>query len=80
MKKILLTLVFIFSLLLTGCGYGKLTGTIAEKKYTPSSVSTQMVYTGKTWVYIPRKVKEKWSVKLVKEESRRNKIDLDNCI
>lgn len=69
MKKIILIFIGIVIVIsLTACGYGKLEGKIVDKKYTPSSVAMQMVYTRKTWVYIPRKVKEKWSIKLEKTE------------
>ena len=67
-------------MLLTGCGYGKIEGTVVDKNYRPQTVTTNMMYTGK--FFIPQTIvhPERWSIRLKKEESRRDKNYMDRGI
>lgn len=78
MKKTAIILLIIFALFLSGCGYGKLEGKIIDKEHQERKTILQPRYTGKGWMMMPVVYPEKWSVKLKKQESRRNKNNLGN--
>ena len=83
MKKLLLIVLLIFSLLtLTGCGndYGELEGTVVDKKYDSGGVVTTMTYNGRSFIPHMLVVPESWNIKLEKEVDRRDKIKMDRNI
>ena len=78
MKKIFSVLLLVFVLFLSGCGYGELEGKIIDKEHQKRKTILQPRYMGKGWMMMPVVYPEKWSLKLEKQENRRNKNNLDN--
>ena len=83
MKKIILSIILIIFLIsLVGCGYeyGEIKGQVVDKKYTPSRVIPQVIYTGKSSLVIPIRLSESWEIEIQKENERRSKSNLGKCI
>ena len=70
LKKILITLTLIILLfILAGCGYGEYKGNVIDKQYIPSRTTIMPVRSGKVTTMIPVHHKEKYEIKIQKEEN-----------
>ena len=65
---------------LTGCeAYGELNGVVVEKEYTSSYITTTAIYTGKTLMPVTIPHPENWRIRIQKQETRNNKVNLVKC-
>ena len=78
-KIVILLGIMISLLLLTGCGYGELKGTVIDKKYSSAYSTTIFISTGKTMMPITQFHPESWKIQIQKEEARRNKNNMGIC-
>ena len=79
LKIFILLGIMISLLLLTGCGYGELKGTVIDKKYSSAYSTTSIICTGKTMMPITQFHPESWKMQIQKEEARRNKNNMGIC-
>lgn len=79
LKIVILLGIMISLLLLTGCGYGELKGTVIDKKYSSAYSTTSFISTGKTMMPITQFHPESWKIQIQKEEARRNKNNMGIC-
>ena len=73
MKKILLIIVLILTLLMTGCGYGDIHGYVINKKHTKEYATIMTTYNGKFFNYFPIRHPESWSIQISKVENGETK-------
>lgn len=67
LKIVILLIIIIF--LLTGCGYGRLTGIVIDKKYEQEYITIQCMTTGKTIIPAPIHHPATWNLRIQKEEN-----------